>query len=84
MMTLFIDIHREELGIEPICRLVVQSHAARLADPSRRPVRARRNDEMKAASSRVHDASFGVCGTREVWHQLLQEDVVVAKCTIAR
>ena len=48
----FIDAHHGELGIEPICRepAVAPSswheHAARLADPGRRSVRARRDDEI--------------------------------------
>ena len=48
----FIDAHHGELGIEPICRELAvapsswHQHAARLADPSRRSVRARRDDEI--------------------------------------
>jgi len=85
---LFIDAHREELGIEPICRelAVVPSsyheHATRLADPDRRSARDRHDDEMKAAIKRVHDASFGLYGTRKVWHQLRREGVAVVKCTV--
>jgi len=46
MMMSFIDAHREELGIEPICRELAiapssyHEHAARLADPSKRSARA--------------------------------------------
>lgn len=39
---------------------------------------------MKAAIKRVHDASFGLYGTRKVWHQLRCEGVAVAKCTVER
>jgi len=73
-MMAFIDAHREDLGIEPICRELAiappsyYEHAARLADPGRRPARARRDDEMREAIKRVDDASFGLCGTRKVWH----------------
>jgi transposase InsO family protein len=86
----FIDAHREDLGIEPICRELAiapssyHEHAARLADPDRRPARARRDDEMRAQIQRVHDASFGLYGTRKVWHQLRREGVVIAKCTVER
>ena len=54
-MMAFIDAHREELGIEPICRELAiapssyHEHAARLADPGRRPARARRDDEIRRA-----------------------------------
>ena len=90
MMMAFIDAHREDLGIEPICRELAiapssyHEHAARLADPGRRPARARRDDEMQAQIKRVHDASFGLYGTRKVWHQLRREGVVIAKCTVER
>ena len=90
MMMAFIDAHREDLGIEPICRELAiapssyHEHVARLADPGRRPARARRDDEMRAQIKRVHEASFGLYGTRKVWHQLRREGVVIAKCTVER
>lgn len=86
----FIDAHREDLGIEPICRELAiapssyHEHAARFSDPGRRPARARRDDELREAIKRVHDASFGLYGTRKVWHQLRREGVAVAKCTVER
>ena len=86
----FIDAHREDLGIEPICReLAIASssyheHAVRLADPGKRSSRARRDDEIKEQIRRVHAASFGLYGTRKVWHQLRREGTKVAKCTVER
>lgn len=85
----FIDAHREDLGIEPICRLAVapssyHEHARRQADPGRRPARARRDDEIKAQIKRVHEASSGLYGARKVWHQLLRDGVAVARCTVER
>jgi len=90
MMMAFIDAHREDLGIEPICRELAiapssyHEHVARLADPGRRPARAQRDDDMRAQIKRVHEASFGLYGTRKVWHQLRREGVVIAKCTVER
>jgi hypothetical protein len=58
----FIDAHREELGIEPICRELAiapssyHERAARRADPNRRSARARRDDEIKEQIGRVHEA----------------------------
>ena len=86
MMLSFIDAHREELGIEPICRELqiapssYHEHAARLADPAKRPARERRDDELKAQIRRVHAASYGLYGARKVWHQLRREGVRVARC----
>ena len=90
MVMSFIDDHRAELGIEPMCRELAiapssyREHAARLADPGRRPARARRDDKMCEAIVRVHDASFGLYGTRKVWHQLRREGIEVTKCTVER
>lgn len=86
----FIDAHREELGVEPICRELAiapssyREHAARLADPGRRPARARRDDEIIDRIKRVHENSFGLYGSRKVWHQLRREGIKVAKCTVER
>lgn len=53
MVMAFIDASAKELGIEPICRELrvtpssYYEHAARLADPSRRPFCARRDDDIR-------------------------------------
>ena len=86
----FIDAHRGELGIEPICRELAiapssyHEHATRLADPCRRSARARRDDEIRQEISRVHETSFGLYGTCKVWHQLRRQGTKVAKCTVER
>ena len=86
----FIDAHREDLGVEPICRELAvapssyHEHARRQADPGKRPARARRDDEIKAQIKRVHEASSGLYGARKVWHQLLRDGVAVARCTVER
>jgi hypothetical protein len=47
-MIAFIDDHRREHGVEPICKLLpiapstYHKHAARRADPAKLPVRAKR------------------------------------------
>jgi putative transposase len=90
MVMSFIDSHRAELGIEPICHELAvapssyHEHAARLADPQLRSARARRDDEIREQIKRVHDDSSGLYGTRKVWHQMHREGVKVAKCTVER
>ena len=74
-MMAFIDAHREELGIgrsaaTGIAPSSYHEHAARLADPVRRSARARRDDELKEQIRRIHRASFGLYGSRKVWHQM--------------
>lgn len=90
MMVEFIDDHREEHGVEPICRVLpiapstYYEHVARRRDPSRRPVRARRDAELRVAIRRVHAENFRVYGARKVWRQLRREGVSVARCTVER
>ena len=86
----FIDAHRKDLGIEPICHELAiapssyHTHAARLADASKRSARARRDDALRAQIERVHAASFGLYGSRKIWHQMRREGIKVAKCTVER
>jgi hypothetical protein len=86
----FIDAHHKDLGIEPICRELAvapsswHEHAARLADASKRSARAQRDDVLRAQIERAYAASFGLYGTRKIWHQLRREGTKVAKCTVER
>jgi transposase InsO family protein len=86
----FIDAHRKDLGIEPICHELAiapssyHTHAARLADANKRSARARRDDALRAQIERVHAASFGLYGSRKIWHQMRREGIKVAKCTVER
>jgi hypothetical protein len=69
MVMSFIDAHRKDLDIEPICHELAiapssyHEHAAHLADPDKRSARARRDDEIKRYIQRVHAANFGLS-----WH----------------
>lgn len=89
-MVAFIDDHRGEYGVEPICRVLpiapstYYAHKAREADPTLRPARAKRDEELKGEIRRVWEANFRVYGVRKIWRQLLREGVVVARCTVER
>jgi putative transposase len=89
-MKAFIDEHRETYGVEPICRVLpiapstYYEHAARKADPDRRPARERRDAELSQEIRRVFAANFGVYGVRKVWRQMQREGSAVARCTVAR
>lgn len=86
----FIDRHRITYGVEPICRVLqiapsgYYGHRARQAAPSRRPARAQRDEQLRAAIQRVWDANHQVYGARKVWRQLHREGTVVARCTVER
>jgi len=57
---------------------------ARQGDPTRRPARSRRDDELRAAIQRVWDDNQHVYGPRKVWKQLRCEGHRVARCTVER
>ena len=74
-MIAFIDDHRAEHGVEPICRMLpiapstYYARLAKRAEPSRRSDRARRDDALRPEIRRVFDENFGVYGVRKVWRQ---------------
>lgn len=89
-MIAFIDDHRAAHGVEPICRMLpiapstYYEHAARRADPSKLPDRAKRDAELCGQIRRVWDTNFRVYGVRKVWRQLRREGTSVARCTVER
>jgi transposase InsO family protein len=90
MMVAFIDEHRGDQGVEPICRELpiapstYYAHMAEKADPTLRSPRRRRDETLRTEISRVWDGNFGVYGARKVWRQLLREGQRVARCTVER
>lgn len=72
-MIAFIDDHRGDYGIEPICRVLpiapstYHARAAQHRDPSRLSLRAKRDLALKPEITRVFAENFAVYGVREVW-----------------
>ena len=89
-MIAFIDDHRGELGVEPICKHLpiapstYYDHLAKQADPERFSDRAKRDGELRPEIKRVFEANFKVYGVRKVWRQMRREGFDVARCTIER
>jgi putative transposase len=89
-MIAFIDDHRGEFGVEPICEVLpiapstYHAHAARRTNPSRLPARARRDANLMPEIARVFEENFQVYGARKVWRQLKREGQEVARCTVER
>jgi len=90
MMVTFIDEHRDEHGVEPICEQLpiapstYHEQKAREVDPSRLPDRAVRDAALGREIERVWKENFGAYGARKVWHQLGREGTEVARCTVER
>lgn len=89
-MVTFIDEHREEYGVEPICDTLpiapstYHDRKAKERDPSKRSARARRDDELLSQIERVHRDNYSVYGVRKVWRQLGREGIETARCTVER
>jgi transposase InsO family protein len=89
-MKSFIDEHRVEHGVEPICKVLqiapstYYEHAARKADPQRRSHRAQADEALMPHIERVWNENFQVYGVRKVWRQLRRERFEVARCTVQR
>jgi putative transposase len=81
----YIDKHRGEYGVEPICEVLQFAprtyYAAKARPPSARAVR---DEELKPEIARVHRDNFGVYGVDKVWAQLNREGTRVARCSVAR
>lgn len=89
-MVAFIDDHRQEYGVEPICRVLpiapstYYSHKARETDPSKCAVRSQRDQQLRVEIERIWKANFRVYGAKKVWRQLNREGIPVARCTVER
>jgi putative transposase len=89
-MMSFIDSHRDQYGVEPICAHLpiapstYYEHKARQADPERLPRRLQRDIRLRNEISRVWEENFRVYGVRKVWRQLNREEIATARCTVER
>ena len=72
----FVEEHREAYGVEPICEMLpiapatYYEHRAWRQDPSKRPERQKRDEQLKPEILRVYEENFEVYGVRKVWRQL--------------
>lgn len=89
-MVSFIDEHRDQYGVEPICQVlpiapsVYYERKAREADPRLLPPRQRRDGELRGEIRRVWEENYRVYGSVKVWKELKRQGIVVARCTVER
>jgi putative transposase len=81
----YIDAHKEEFGVEPICRVLQFApstyYAAKARPPSARDLSdARLGQEIQ----RIHDENYGVYGVRKVWRQILRDGEQVGRDQVGR
>ncbi len=84
-MTAYIDAHRQDYGVEPICK-TLQVAPSTYYGARTRPAcqRRRRDEELKVEIRRVHQDNFGVYGARKVWRALNREGIAVPRCRVER
>lgn len=84
-MVAFIEAHRGAYGIEPICRELpiapstYYECSARRADPSSRPARARRDEQLCPQIQRDWQENFCVYGAMRTWRQMKCERIDAAR-----
>ena len=89
-MIAFIEEHRNDLGVEPICKVlpIAQStfyaHAGILKNPDLASDRAKGDTDLSPEIKRVWEENNEVYGIRKVWHQMQREKFTIARCTVAR
>jgi putative transposase len=86
----FVDQHRQQHGVEPLCRALqiapsgYRKHAARKRNPALLPPRAKRDGVLTPQVQQAWDSNRQVYGAVKVWRQLRRQQVLVARCTVER
>jgi putative transposase len=81
----FIDAHKDEFGVEPICRDLQVAPSTYYAHRSRPPsARSVRDSAISEVIARVHADNYGVYGARKVHGELRRQGHQVARCTVER
>ncbi len=89
-MICYIDEHRDQFGVEPICKVLpiapstYYDHKTREQDPDRESNRSMRDRHLEPEIERVWKENFEVYGVPKVWRQMKREGFVVARCTVER
>lgn len=84
-MTRFIDDHRDQYGVEPICKVLpiapstYYTRKAAEANPQQLSERARRDMALRPVIKRVFNENYGVYGVRKVWRQMQREGYDISK-----
>ena len=84
-MSAYIDTHRDQYGVEPICRTLGIApstyYAAKTRQPSARAIRAQ---ALKPEITRVYQSNYRVYGAHKIWRQLNREGVRIGRDQVAR
>ena len=87
---MFIDEHRNELGIEAICKVlpIVPSTYYRVkaieADPAKASARSKRDLFLSNKIKDFWEQSGKRYGAVKIWHDMVAANIKVARCTVVR
>ena len=85
MIVEYIDEHKSEFGVEPICRELQVAPSAYYAAKARPPsARAVTDAELSDVIATEHAANYGVYGARKMWRHLNRIGHPAARCTVER
>jgi len=86
----FIDKHRADFGVEPICRTLPIApstyYAAKAVGqtPDKASPRSKRDAALKEVMGKLWKDNHSVYGYKKLWHALRRAGHDVARCTVAR
>lgn len=81
----YIDTHKDEFGVEPICRVLQFAPSTYYAAKSRpRSPRAVSDALLGEHIKRVHEDNYAVYGVRKVWRQLRREGETAGRDQVGR
>ena len=90
-MIRFIDEHKDQFGVEPICRVLratecgfITSRGYRAAKARLRCARAIRDEILIGEMRRVHQQNYGVYGQRKMWHAMRRKGWMIGREQPAR
>ena len=89
-MTAFIEEHRGEFGVEPMCKMlqIAQStyyeRRSIARDPDRASARAKSDADLCIKINAAWEENRKLYGVRKIWHVLLRDNQEIARCTVER
>jgi putative transposase len=84
-VSVFIDMHRDRFGVEPICRtLGVSASAYYNRARGERCARDREDERLLGVIRETHKANYEAYGYRRTWKVLLRAGVTAPRCQVQR
>ena len=84
-MSAFIDAHRQDFGVELICRIIGTSASAYYQRATgERSARDLEDQRLLGVIRRVHAENYEAYGSRRTWKQLAREGETVGRCRVER